>query len=104
MRASSPKLLNLAKSHSALSLSYGEPTWCGRAESRRMYSRKESGEGIARNLASHSRWALADSAVKPRRSPVGGGAAPSSTTPRPKASIGRAGKRMGEQPRGNGGG
>jgi len=26
MRASSPKLLNFARSHSALSLSYGEPT------------------------------------------------------------------------------
>ena len=61
IRASSPKLLNLASSHSALSLSYGEPTWWGRAERRRMYSRKESGEGMARIFASQSRSALAAS-------------------------------------------
>src|SRR2546426_8125609 len=58
----------LFRSHSALALSYGDPTWCGRAERRRMYSRNESGEGRARNLVSHSRSALADSGVKPRRS------------------------------------
>src|SRR2546426_12606248 len=33
----------LFRSHSALALSYGDPTWCGRAERRRMYSRNESG-------------------------------------------------------------
>src|SRR2546427_10240296 len=60
--------LNFARIHSALALSYGDPTWCGRAERRRMYSRNESGEGRARNLVSHSRSALADSGVKPRRS------------------------------------
>src|SRR5688572_20920132 len=45
-----------------------------------MYSRKESGEGIARNWASHSRWAFAASAVKPRRSSAREGAAASNRT------------------------
>src|SRR5690242_21962146 len=46
-----------------------------------MYSRSESGDGMAPNLASHSRSAFADSAVKPRRSPVDAGTR-NSTDPR----------------------
>src|SRR5439155_22681034 len=96
--ASSPKLLNLVRIHSALSRSYGEPTWCGRADSRRMYSRSESGDGMARNLVSHSRSAFADSDVKPRRSPMVEGARPS-RAPRPSASSRRADRRMNAKPR-----
>src|SRR6059058_5904427 len=65
-----------------------------------MYSRSESGDGIARNLASQSRWTLADSAVKPRRSPVGAGARARSRMPRPQAVIGRALMRIRTEPRG----
>src|SRR3989442_9726232 len=65
-----------------------------------MYSRSESGDGIARNLASQSRWTLADSAVKPRRSPVGAGARARSRMPRPQAAIGRALMRIRTGPRG----
>src|SRR5881296_4633894 len=65
-----------------------------------MYSRSESGDGIARNLASQSRWTLADSAVKPRRSPVGAGARARSRMPRPQAAIGRALMRIRTEPRG----
>src|SRR5437867_12905258 len=79
MCASRPKLLNFARIHSALSWSYGEPTWWGRAERRRMYSRRESGLGMARNFASHSRSTLAASAPKPRRASLGGGAAAAAT-------------------------
>src|SRR5207253_9612924 len=93
-------LLTLARVRSALSLSCGEPTWCGRADKWRMYSRSESGDGIARNLASQSRWTLADSAVKPRRSPVGAGARARSRMPRPQAVIGRALMRIRTEPRG----
>src|SRR5216684_6398477 len=62
-----------------------------------MYARRESGEGIARNLASHSRSAFADSAVKPRRSPAAVGVRPSSTTKAVSGASGaneRAGVRM----------
>src|SRR2546426_4919369 len=83
----------LFRSHSALALSYGDPTWCGRAERRRMYSRNESGEGSARNLVSHSRSALADSGVKPRRS-VGEGARARRSRPKAGAVSGRAVRRM----------
>src|SRR5213083_2876888 len=65
-----------------------------------MYSRSESGDGIARNLASQSLWTLADSAVKPRRSPVGAGARARSRMPRPQAAIGRALMRIRTEPRG----
>src|SRR5207247_4008700 len=65
-----------------------------------MYSRSESGDGIERNLASQSRWTLADSAVKPRRSPVGAGARARSRMPRPQAAIGRALMRIRTEPRG----
>src|SRR2546430_16224324 len=65
-----------------------------------MYSRSESGDGIARNLASQSRWTLADSAVKPRRSPIGAGARARSRMPRPQAAIGRALMRIRTEPRG----
>src|SRR5213594_188366 len=64
-----------------------------------MYWRSESGEGIARNLASHSRWALADAAVKPRRSSLEEGAAASNRTPRAQATSGRAVKRIRVGPR-----
>src|SRR6185295_6820793 len=69
-----------------------------------MYSRSESGDGIARNLASHSRWAFADSAVKPRSSPVGAGARARSRRPRPQAAIERAVTRIRTEPRGKGAG
>src|SRR5882672_9131669 len=69
-----------------------------------MYARSESGDGIARNLASHSRWALADSAVKPRSSPVGEGARARSRIPRPQAAIGRVLTRIRTEPRGRVGG
>src|SRR5438128_12686159 len=65
-----------------------------------MYSRSESGDGIARNLASQSRWTLADSAVKPRRSPVAAGARARTRMPRPQAAIGRALMRIRTEPRG----
>src|SRR5438046_7453067 len=65
-----------------------------------MYSRSESGDGIARNLVSQSRWTLADSAVKPRRSPVGAGARARSRMPRPQAAIGRALMSIRTEPRG----
>src|SRR6266550_3324008 len=65
-----------------------------------MYSRSESGDGIARNLVSQSRWTLADSAVKPRRSPVAAGARARSRMPRPQAAIGRALMRIRTEPRG----
>src|SRR5579864_2991493 len=55
MCASRPHSLNRARIHSALSLSYADPTWCGRALIRRMYSRRFAGSGIARNFSSHWR-------------------------------------------------
>src|SRR2546427_12799538 len=69
-----------------------------------MYSRSESGDGIARNLVSQSRWTLADSAVKPRRSPLGAGARARSRIPRPQAAIGRALRRIRTEPRARVGG
>ena len=51
-RASQPNALNCASSHSALSLPYGEPRWCGRALNRRAVSLITAGSGSARNLAS----------------------------------------------------
>ena len=38
--------------HSALSLSYGDPRWCGRADMRLMYSPIFAASGMARNCAS----------------------------------------------------
>src|SRR6267143_903914 len=69
-----------------------------------MYARSESGDGIARNLASHSRWTLADSAVKPRSAPAGEGARARSRIPRPQAAIGRVLTRIRTKPRGRVGG
>src|SRR5207247_9593496 len=65
-----------------------------------MYSRSESGDGIARNLVSQQRWPLAAPAVKPRRSPVGAGARARSRMPRPQAAIGRALMSIRTEPRG----
>src|ERR1700761_7858068 len=65
MCASSPNSLNFARSHSALSLSYGEPTLCGRAVSRCMYSRSFAGSGVARNFSSHPRSTRDDWAENP---------------------------------------
>jgi hypothetical protein len=50
--ASQPKSLKRASSHSALSLSYGEPTWCGRALMRSIAARMFDGCGSSRNFAS----------------------------------------------------
>src|SRR5207244_282581 len=58
-----------------------------------MYSRSESGAGIARNLASQSRWALDDAAVKPRRSAEEGAVA-SRSRPRATAAGGRTVERI----------
>ncbi len=66
MVASNPYEAYCARSHSALSLPYGEPTWCGRADRRRIDSRMRAGSGIARNFCSHSRSTLALAVVKPR--------------------------------------
>ena len=54
MCASSPASLKRARIHSALSLSYGEPTWCGRADRRFIESRMRSGLGIARSFCSQA--------------------------------------------------
>ena len=79
--ASQPHSLNFERIHSAFSLSYADPTWCGRALSRRMYSRWLSGLGMARNFASHSRSVAELARVKPCS---GSSSAPVETRPNKK--------------------
>src|SRR5205085_8499398 len=65
MCASQPHSLNLESIHSAFFWCQGEPTWCGWELIRRMYSRRLSVLGRARNLFSQVRSAWADAAVNP---------------------------------------
>src|SRR3974390_3200086 len=65
MWASNPASLNLERIHSALSLSYAEPTWCGRALMRRIFSRTLSLTMASWNFFSQSCSDLEEAAVYP---------------------------------------